>query len=193
MKDKQTKRTQRKALLRQFESTFDLYRLDYKTRTKRGKDEARLVGVGVAAVLYLIVFGLVYFAWSKGTIDGTLMNKVVWIIMIPTSIVGALAWLISVNRKEFPVREDIRAHVTQFEGDSGLLWRYAPALNQLELKKIDIEGLIEASQEGRLIKMAPEDICATIRALHTALQDGDIKPALIDQVEQNLAALKTAA
>lgn len=193
MKDKQSKRNQRKALLRQFESTFDLYRLDYKTRSKRGRDEARLIGVGVAAILYLVVFGLVYFAWSKGTIDGSLMNKVVWIIMIPTSVIGALAWLIAINRKEFPIREDIRAHVTQFEGDSGLYWRYEPALNQLALKKIDIEGLVEASHEGRLIKMAPEDICASIRALHKALQEGEIKPAIINQVEENLSQMKSAA
>ncbi len=184
-----SKRNIRKSIQRRFDDTFDLARLNYKKRVKPAKDVAKVMGFAFAGIIYLIGFGLAYFSFSKGLIDVNFLNKLVWIFMVPSSVVGFFAFLITSNRREFPIREDIRAHVTDFEGDSGTFWRYAPILNKLELKKIDIEGLIEASQEGRLIKMAPEDICETIHALNTALREtGDAtKSNILAEVEQNFA------
>ena len=186
MKDKQTsRRNLRKGVMRRFEESFDVARLDYARRTKPGKGEAKLFGVIAAAIVYFGVFGLSYYSWSQQLIDDLVMNKLVWIMMIPTSLVGALAWLISANRKEFPIREDIRAHIRQFEGDEGTLWRYAPILNGITLKKIDMELIIEFSQEGRLEKSAPEDVCAVVHALHQALANDEVKPALLSEIEAN--------
>lgn len=196
MSNKQpSKRNIRKSIQRRFDNTFDLDRLNYKKRAKPGKDIAKITGVAFAGIIYLIGFGLAYFSWNKGLIDVSFMNKMVWIFMIPSSVVGMFAFLITSNRREFPIREDIRAHITDFEGESGMFWRYAPILNQLELKKIDIEGLIEASEEGRLIKMAPEDICLTIRALGEALQGNSeaTKANTLNEVEENFANLEEVA
>ncbi len=186
----QSKRHGRKNVIRDFEKHITLSRLDYKPRVKPGKAMAKVVGLIFAGMVYLGGFGMAYVSWSKGTIDANLLNKMSWIFMIPASVVGMFAFLISSNRREFPIREDIRAHVRDFEGETGYLWRYEPILNQLELKKIDIEWLIKASREGTLTDMAPEDICATIQALHQALNGNSqqISGSSILQVEQNLAS-----
>ncbi|MFC1748664.1 hypothetical protein ACFL2V_07635 [Pseudomonadota bacterium] len=190
-----SKRNVRKNIQRRFDSTVDLERLNYKKRAKPGKDIAKITGFAFAGIIYLLGFGLAYFSWNRGLIDVSFMNKMVWIFMIPSSVIGVFAFLITSNRREFPVREDIRAHITDFEGETGTFWRYAPILNQLKLKKIDMEGLIEASHEGRLIKMAPEDICETLRALDAALRDGGdaTKGNILNEVEQNFASLEAAA
>ncbi|HHJ80521.1 MAG TPA: hypothetical protein ENJ65_02690, partial [Candidatus Tenderia electrophaga] len=139
-----SKRHSRKNVIRDVERHITLSRLDYKPRVKPGKAMAKVIGLIFAAVIYMAGFGIAYFSWSRGTIDASLLNKISFIFMIPASIVGMLAFLISSNRREFPIREDIRAHVRDFEGENGYLWRFEPILNQLELGKIDIEWLIKA-------------------------------------------------
>ncbi len=186
-----SKRHGRKNVIRNFEKNITLSRLDYKPRVKPGKAMAKVVGLVFAAVIYLAGFGIAYISWSRGSIDANLLNKMSFIFMIPASVVGLLAFLISSNRREFPIREDIRAHVRDFEAENGYLWRFEPILNQLALGKIDIEWLIKASREGTLIEMAPEDICATMQALYEALSGNSgqqISGNAILQVEKNLVA-----
>ncbi|ALP51826.1 hypothetical protein Tel_00995 [Candidatus Tenderia electrophaga] len=183
-----SKRGSRKYILRAFQQRFDLDRLDYKRRIKPGRDVAKITGLILAAAVYLTGFGLALYSYNQGMIDANFLNKISWIFMIPASVVGMFAYLITSNRREFPIREDIRAHVRDFEGEGGYLWRYAPILEQLELKKIDMEWLVTASREGRLAEMAPEDICTSVHALYAALQDKHpaAGAAAIDQIEQNL-------
>lgn len=183
----QSKRHSRKSVLRDFEQHVTLSRLDYKKRVKKGKAAAKIIGLVCASIIYIGGAGLAYVSFSRGVIDANFLNKMSWIFMIPATVVGLFAFLISSNRREFPIREDIRAHVLDFEGDTGYLWRYEPVLSQLQLKKIDMEWLIQASREGRLIEQAPEDICTTILALHEVLSNSQqISGSAIQQVEQNL-------
>lgn len=195
MSKQPSKRNTRKTILRRFEEQFDLKRLDYQRRAKPAKDMAKIMGFLFAGGIYMAGFGLAYFSWSQGKIDETLMTKLSFIFMIPSSVVGLFAFLLSGSRREFPIREDIRAHVTDFEGESGTFWRYEPLLKQMELKKIDIEGLIEASREGRLIKMAPEDICATIQALHQQLTNNSVltNAETLEAIETNFGDRAEAA
>ena len=184
------KRNIRKNLLRRFEGQFDLNRLDYSRRSKPAKDMAKAVGVIVAGGIYLVGFGLAYYSWTQESIDTIMLNTFAFIFMIPATVVGAFAFLLSGNRREFPIREDVRAHVTVFEGADGTLWRYEPLLKQMTLKKIDIEELIQASREGKLIKMAPEDIYATLHALHQNLSNSSLtNTETLEAIENNFAAL----
>ena len=172
MSNKQpNKRNLRKILLRRFEGQFDLQRLDYPRRSKPARDMAKVTGAVFAGGIYLVGFGLAYYSWTQQSIDTAMLNTFAFIFMIPATAVGAFAFLLSGNRREFPIREDIRAHVTAFESVEGTLWRYEPLLRQMTLKKIDIEELIKASREGKLVKMAPEDICATLHALYQNLSN----------------------
>lgn len=195
MSKQPSKRNLRKTILRRFEEQFDLTRLDYGRRSKPAKDMAKVMGALFAGILYLAGFGLAYFSWSQGKIDTGLLNKFAFIFMIPATVIGLFAFLLTSSRREFPIREDIRAHVSAFEGENGTLWRYEPLLKQMELKKIDIEGLIEASREGRLIKMAPEDICATIHALHQNLSNSSVQTngETLEAIENNFAERAAAA
>ncbi len=183
-----SKRNLRKTVIRRFEKSFDLDRLHYVRRTKPGKEAAKLVGLGFASAIFFTGFGLAYISHARGTIDEMFFNKLVFLFMIPSSVVGGTAWLISSNRREFKIREDIRAHISEFEGEQGTLWRYQPALERLNLKKVDIEGLIEASHEGRLIKMAPEEVCAAIRALSEHLNNSTTPAAIFSAIEANFNA-----
>ena len=195
MSKQPTKRNTRKTILRRFEEQFDLKRLDYGRRSKPAKSGAMLTGSVFAGGLYLALFGLVYYSWSQGKIDTVMLNKLAFIFMIPATVVGLFAFLLTCSRREFPIREDIRAHVSATEGTNGTLWRYEPLLKQMDLKKIDIEGLIEASREGRLIKMAPEDICATLHALHQNLSNNSAQTngETMDAIENNFAERAEAA
>lgn len=185
-----SKRNSRKNVVRSFQRHVDLARLDYRRRIKPGRDIAKITGLMFAAVIYMAGFGLAYVSYGRGMIDDVFLSKVAFILMIPATVVGLFAYLITSNRREFPIREDIRAHVRQFEGEHGYLWRFEPILSQLQLKKIDTEWLATCSRENRLVELAPEDICAAVQAIDAALQDNTAaaSAAAISQVEDNLDA-----
>ena len=190
----QTKRSSRKNVMRSFEEHINLDRLQYKARVKPGKAIAKIKGLLTAGIIYGLGFGLTVMSYNRGAIDETFMAKVVFIIMIPATVIGIFVFLITANRREFPIREDIRAHVRDFEGDDGYLWRFEPLLNSLELKKIDIEWLIKHSREGKLVEMAPEDICDTLIALSERLQgNSQGSGKALQEVEANLSKDTQAA
>jgi len=183
------KRNIRKTLLRRFEGQFDLKRLDYSRRSKPARDMAKVTGVIFAGGIYIAGFGVAYYSWTQQRIDTAMFNNFAFIFMIPATVVGAFAFLLSSNRREFPIREDIRAHITAFEGADGTLWRYEPLLKQMTLKKIDIEELIQASRERKLIKMAPEDIYAAVHALHQNLSNNSLtNTETLEAIENNFAS-----
>ena len=184
------KRNIRKTLLRRFEGQFDLKRLDYSRRSKPPRDMAKVTGVIFAGGIYIAGFGVAYYSWTQERIDTAMFNNFAFIFMIPATVVGAFAFLLSGNRREFPIREDIRAHVTAFEGAQGTLWRYEPLLKQVALKKINIDELIKASREGTLVKMAPEDICAAVHAVHQNLSNNNalINTETLEAVENNFTS-----
>lgn len=181
----QNKRSIRKIIIRRFDEAFDLARLDYKKRTKPGKDIAKMTGLIFAAGAYCAAFSLAYYSWVQLSIEDEFFAKLVWLFMVPSSVVGCTAWLITANRREFVIREDVRAHITEFEGETGTLWRYEPLLEQLDLKNINIGHLVQASRDNKLVTMAPDEVCATVHALHQLLQEENGQANAISQAEQN--------
>ena len=147
----------RKQILRHIEETFDLSRLDYKKRVTPLKHRAKLVGVAVAAVFYGLGFGLAYFAWKSGKTDYDTFAKFVWIFMVPSSVVGAFAYMLNGNRREFGVARDIFDHIDVVEGQDGMLWRYEPILMELFPDDKVVKHVLEASRETSFAKLEPED------------------------------------
>ena len=180
----------RKQILRHLEDTFDLPRMDYKKRVTPLKHKAKLFGVAVAAVVYGAGFGLAYFAWKTAKTDYETFAKFVWIFMVPSSVVGAFAYMLNGNRREFRVAKDIFAHIDVVEGHSGMLWRYEPILMELFPDDKVVKHVLEASRETSFAKLEPEDYAIVIHQLHTALQSGEgrsISDTAAEAFESNLA------
>ena len=130
-----SKRNTRKSVLRRFETSVDLKQLDYNVRVRPGRGKAKLTGVIFSSMVYFAGFGLAYFSWNRQLIDDAFLSKMSFIFIIPATVIGIFAYLIAANRQEYPVRENIRAHISDFEGNTGTLWRYAPVIKELKLKK----------------------------------------------------------
>src|SRR3569832_62754 len=97
----------RKQVLRHVESTFDLARLEYKTRVTPQKHRAKLTGVKVAGVASMLGIGLAFYALKAGTTSYDTFSMYSWIFMLPAALIGVFAYLLSSNRRDFTVAYDI--------------------------------------------------------------------------------------
>ena len=127
-KNQKGNRTAKKEVNRRFEKCFDTKRLDYQAKVKLIKPKSTIIGLGTASGLYMVGFALIYIAMSNNTLPLDVFSKLVWVMMIPTTIVGFFAWQLSRNRLEYPYRQEIREYMSELEKDGGLLWRFAPVL-----------------------------------------------------------------
>ena len=181
----------RKQILRHVEDTFDLQRLNYKKRVTPLKHAAKLVGVVVAGIVYGLGFGLAYYAWKSGKADYETFSKFSWIFMIPSSVVGAFAYLLSSNRREFSIATDIFDHIDQVEGRAGMLWRYEPILLELLDDDAMVKHVITVSREGTFKGLEPEDYAKVVHQLHAILSSGEgrsISDEAAEAFERNLQA-----
>lgn len=186
----------RKQVLRHVESTFDLARLDYKKRVTPQKHYAKLVGVVTAICVYAFGFGLAYYALKTGTAANDTFIKFSWMFMLPASVIGVFAYLLSSNRREYTVAKDIIGYMAELEGPHGLLWRYGPVLAELQRGDAVAEQLVERSRHGELPKAEPEDFANLIHRLHAALTSGEgtaLSDEAVDAFERNLAEMRPAA
>src|SRR3569832_1304285 len=186
----------RKQVLRHVESTFDLARLEYKTRVTPQKHRAKLTGVMVAGVAYMLGFGLAFYALKAGPTSYDTFCLFFWFFMLPASVIGVFAFLLSSNCREYTVAKDIIDYMTQLEGHDGLLWRYAPILAELLRGDVIAEQLVERSRHGDLPKAEPEDFANLIHRLHEALTSGEgtsLSDEAVDALERNLAETRSAA
>ena len=119
-------RRQRREIIARFEKHYDFERLDYDRRVAPLRGKAKLNGVMVAGFVYISAFMAGYFAWSSGKVEYELFGKLVWILMVPSSVVGIFAWLLSSNRREYEVRQDVRDCLSKSEANGGFLWRFTP-------------------------------------------------------------------
>lgn len=172
------------------EASFDLKRLAYKKRVTPLRHAAKVFGLAVAAAVYGAGFALAYYAWKSGKADYETLVKFSWIYMIPSSVVGAFAYLLSSNRREFGVARDIFDHIDEVEGRHGMLWRYEPVLRDLYGDDAVVAHVVAASREGSLQALEPEDYANVVQRLHADLAGGEshaISDEAIDTFEANLA------
>ncbi|MFQ5470961.1 MAG: hypothetical protein ACE5EH_11765 [Gammaproteobacteria bacterium] len=189
VKNKKFRRA-RKILLSSLDELFDLERLDYQKRTKPLRDKSKLTGVLGAGAIYAVGFGVGYYAWKTGGVSYTNFAKLVWILMIPSSVMGVFFWMLSTNRKEYVVREDIRQYMSELEGDGGLLWRFIPLLSELKPDAHDWKQTLFRSKEGQLSEIAPDEYCAAVYGLYGLLQGNQqrkISAETAQEIEQNFS------
>jgi hypothetical protein len=167
-KDKNPRRVRREVISR-FEQGFDFERLDYDRRVKPLRGKAVMQGVLLAAVVYLAGFSLGYYGWQQQSVDYELFAKLVWILMVPATVVGAFAWLVTSNRLEFTLREDIRLYIAEREADGGFMWRFGPLYAALLPDNMIAQRLLEQSGDDFQL-IDPEDYARSLYLLRQQLQ-----------------------
>ncbi len=186
---KKNRRQIKKEILGEFERTFDVPRLDYEKRAKPIRDKTKLFGVLAAGIVYGLGFAVGMYGLQSGAVDDRVFSKLVWVMMIPATVVGFVAWMIISNRREHPIREEVTGYIRDIEGEEGVLWRYAPILSEFKPDDHISKRVLQRSQEKLFAKIAPEDYGKAVTEIHAILEDSSDNPLSLDTVEavsQNL-------
>jgi len=154
---KHSKRKLRNNIVQQIEESFDLQRLNYRLRTKPVRNKSKLAGALAAFFVYGLGFAGGYYSWQHQLMDYEVFAKLVWVLMIPATVIGMFIWLLVSNRREYEIRQDIQSYIRDLEGSQGLLWRYTPILSELKPGELMCKTMMLASREGNYEKMSPED------------------------------------
>ncbi len=181
---KKGRRRSKRDVVKQFAQTFDLQRLDYARRLRPAGGKAKLYGVLAAFVLYSAGFGVGYYGWHSQAVDYEVFAKLVWLLMIPATVIGVFCWLLARNRLEYPVRRDITEYMQALEGSRGLLWRYAPLAAELCPDNYACKEVMALSRDGKLAAIAPEDYCRAVQSLYQALQDSGSRAVSSETLEE---------
>ncbi len=182
------KRSYKKEVLRRFEKNFDANRLDYKKKAKTVKPRAMLTGLLVAGGIYMLGFSFAYWAMSSNSLPLETFAKLVWIMMIPTTIFGFFAWQLSKNRLEYPIRMEIREYMQELEANSGLLWRFLPVMDFSSELAGDIRKAFAWSEQGKVKDLAIEEYTDAVQELADTIFNTDSKnftPEFASKIEQN--------
>jgi len=169
------KKTIKKEVVRLYNRSFDLEKLNYKKRSIPLKPKSALVGLGVATTLYIIGFMLSYSAMQNNMLPLEAFAKLVWIMMIPTTILGVFAWQIAKNRMEYPVRQDVREYMNKLEEGKGLLWKFEPLLDIVPVEDFKAKKVLAKSREGKIDKLDIEDYTETVEKLNQLLVDTEAR------------------
>jgi len=181
---KKNRRQIKKEIQSHFERTFDVTRLDYESRAKPIRNKTKLFGVMAAGIVYGLSFAVGMFGLQSGAVDATVFSKLVWVMMIPATVVGFVAWMIISNRREYPMREEVSGYIREIEGDEGVLWRYAPILSEFKPDDYISKRVLQRSQEKSFSKIPPEDYGHAVTEIHTILANSSDTPLSLDTAEE---------
>ena len=156
----------KKAVVRQMEKDFEIQRFNYKELVRRVKGKSKLMGLGVAATIYFIGVGGGYYGWSSGFVPENVMANIIFIAMVPSSVVGGVVWMIMDSRLEYPIRLELRRYIEHLEGAEGRLWRYGPIAEQMTIKGVDIPEVMSMSKQGRGKDIDPQDYSLIVSQLY---------------------------
>ncbi len=159
----------RRDLRKQFEALVDTTRFEYEKRTEIGRAHAKLYGVIAAGLAYGLGFIGGYYAWQNQTLPAEQFSMLTWMWMVPCTFVGILVWKLVSTRREYPVRQEIKRYISELESGGGLLWRYAPLLDQNDIGGSVIGRVIELSHDGRINEIALEDYTKAVDRIHGLL------------------------
>lgn len=195
MATKQKKRNVRKEVSRLFERSFDLDKLDYKKRGLALKPKSALIGLLVATVLYVIGFALAYTAMGRNLLPLEAFAKLVWIMMLPTTLVGIFAWQIAKNRMEYPIRSDIRDYMNDIEEGKGLLWKFSPLMDIVGIDDLNMKKAIAKSRESKIDELDIEDYTEAVAKFNQLLNEAEAREfttVIAESVLENFDKLSPA-
>jgi len=186
---KPSKRKIKKNIVNHIEDTFNLKRLNYYVRTQPIRHKAKLTGAVAAFSFYAVGFGGGYYGWQAQLVSYEAFAKLVWILMIPATVIGMFIWLLTTNRREYDIRQDVRNYIKELEGKTGLLWRFAPVLSELKPNELTCKEMMVASQERNFDKMTPEDYSKAVLNLYDIIKTSgnrQISPETAAEFERNV-------
>jgi hypothetical protein len=196
MAKKPNRRGHKKEILKRFEQSFDLKRLNLAAEIKRIKPKAMLIGLMSAMVLYGVGFAAAYAGMNANAVPLELFAKLVWILMIPTTIIGFFAWQLSRSRMEYPVRMEIREYIQDLEDNGGLLWRFAPLLEADLDQNPDVKKAFAWSAEAKIDQLDIDDYILAVDMLDDILRSTAGKfftQEMCNRLEENFTQTANAA
>ena len=196
MAKKPSRRGQKKEVLKRFDDNFDLGRLNLKARVKMIKPKAMLVGLVSSMVLYGVGFAVAYVSVTSNSLPLEVFAKLVWMMMIPTTIVGFFMWQLSRNRMEFPIRVEIRQYIQGIESNGGMLWRFSPLLKDAFAHHPEVKKAFAWSAEHKIDKLDIDDYILAVEMLDLQIQasaSNSFSQELVNELTANFAPAADAA
>lgn len=166
-----SKRNIKKDVVRLFERSFDMERLNYTKMSLSTKPKSLFVGMGAATALYATGFILAYMAMQNNILPLEGFVKLSWIILIPVTIVGVTAWQIAKNRMEYPIRQKVRSYITELEQGDGLLWKFTPLMDIIGIEDTNTKKTLTKSSEKKADDIAVEDYTDAVEKLNQVLRN----------------------
>ncbi|MDH4276186.1 MAG: hypothetical protein OEW08_14225 [Gammaproteobacteria bacterium] len=180
-----TARGTKREILRRLERHFERTQFDYPTRVKPQRPKAILVGVAVASVLYGLTYAGAIYGWMHQFLDNNTFNKLTWITMVPSTVLGVLAWQIAKSRMEYPIRMDIRERMTLIEGKKGVIWRFQPLLDAFGPTDLAAKKVLVSAQRGEVDKIDIDDYALTVEKMYAWVDAAQkIPPTLVAEIDE---------
>ena len=183
-------RRSRRDVLQQFERTYDLALFDYQKKVSPAQGKSKLIGITVASAIYGVIFAIAYFSWANGRVEYELFVKTTWVLLLPATALGMFSWMLAFNRLDNKVRMPIQKLIVEIEGESGMLWRYAPILAAVEPNNTTAKTACNRSREARVQDIDVEDYCSAVKAIRGALKDAtdaSLSAEVLQEVAANLS------
>ncbi len=184
-----SRRRIKKDMLAHLENAFDLTQLDYTKRIKPKKEFAKISGLVVAFVIYAIGFAGAYYGWKYNDVPFELFVKITWVLMLPASVIGLVAWMLSFNRLENIVRHDFFVIIKTIEAENGMIWRFKPLMSTFDPQNVAAKMVIAQSEVGDVSEIDVEDYANAVHCLFSGLQgDGgdELSIETAEEVKENL-------
>lgn len=180
-----SKRQTRKDVFNQFQAVYTSP-FDFSKRVKPLNGKAKLIGLAVAFCVYGIGFFVGYTGWTRHAVPDATFAKLVWIWMIPATMAGVFCWQLMYSRYEYAVRQEFKGVIRRWEGEHGMLWRYAPVLtDELKNDKL-LREVLDLSTQKNIEKMAAEDYGRAVSLIYSKFNSAQVSQTALDAVEDYL-------
>jgi len=183
-KKEKSRRRVKKDMLSLLEKSFDLSQLDYAKLIKPKKEFAKVIGLIAAFAVYSIGFAGAYYGWKYNDVDFELFVKITWVLMLPASVFGLVAWILSFNRFENAVRHDFGIIVKKIEADDGKVWRFAPLMSTFDPENLHYKKVIAQSKAGEIKDIDVEDYANAVHSLFSGMQGDNEEKITLETAEE---------
>lgn len=171
------------------EKNYDIRALDYEKRLKPIKGRSLMIGVALASTLYAIGFFLGLYAINNQTITNEIFVKMSWYLIVPSTMIGMVAWMLTRNKHEFALRDELKRYIKRKEDENGLIWRFSPVFASLDPNDSTSKQVCQLSREKKFDELLPDDYLHAVQSLYKLLAHSEknaLSEEVLAEVEANL-------